>query len=122
MKHYRDLGVWLVCIPVRLAIGLVTLWVLRRHDAPPWVRYSLAAYAAWTALGFWVQALVIQPEVGGFGGVVWWGEVRWAHAALWSWAAVLLLAFDRWWAAVPLLVDVAVAVAATAHHQLRRVH
>jgi hypothetical protein len=115
----RDVLVWIVCIPVRLAIALMTLWILLRDPAPPsWVRLSVAAYAAWTAIGFWTQAIVVRPTVGGFGGVVWWTEARWIHALLWTTAAIFLATSSEWWGAVPLLVDVVVGIGNTTRHQL----
>ena len=114
----RAVLIWLLCIPVRVAIASIALWTLLRDPPPPvWVRYTVAGYVGWTALGFWTQAIVVRPTVGGFGGVVWWSGVRWVHAVLWTVAAILLATSDEWWAAVPLFVDVAVGVARTVQHQ-----
>lgn len=119
--HYptalRSVLVWTVCIPIRAAIAVVALWIVRR--APAWARYVLVGFASWTAIGFWAQALWIRPTVGGFGGPVWWTHARWAHATLWTTAAILLAATSEWWSTLPLFVDVLVAVLVTARYHLR---
>lgn len=111
---------WLVCLPVRLGIA-VLLGVARRRG-PPGVVYTAAAYALYTGLSLFWQALVLRPTHGGFGGKVWWGRPRWIHASLWTAAGVLLLVPEvPWWSATALLVvDVLVgAEAGACHHGLR---
>ena len=114
----RTLLFWAVCVPLRgaLAAGAATTLAY----GPRWTHYVFAGYAAWTASGFWWQALVVRPEFGGFGGRVWWSRPRWAHAALWTAAAVMLALGDgRWYFASPLIADALLAVGVGAAHYLR---
>mgnify|MGYP004021921481 CR=1 FL=1 len=116
----RAVLIWLVCIPTRVAIASLALWILVRNPPPPvWVRYTVAGYAGWTALGFWTQAIVVRPTVGGFGGIVWWSRVRWIHALLWTTATILLATSEKWWGSVPLFVDVLVGIGRTVQYQSR---
>jgi len=102
-------GVFLyVCLPVRalLAAGAAA------SSFP--LRYAYAAFAGYVASGLWLQAAVVRPRRGVFGGVVWWGTARWAHAPLWSLACVLLLLppVPAWAGASALAADVLLAAAA----------
>ena len=114
MESFRRMAVFCVCLPLRFALAAVTAWSLPL--APYWVRYSLAIYSAWTAFGFWLQATVVRPARGGFGGVVWWSSARWWHAVLWTLSSLFLFATDEWWASLPLFVDACFATWVTLRH------
>lgn len=110
---WRDVVFWGVCLPVR---SLVAWFAIDpRFDAQ---RLVVASFATYVAAGLWAQATVVRPERGGFGGRVWWERERWAHASLWSMAAVLSFATPSPVAGGPLLVDVLVAAGAKAVRSL----
>lgn len=105
---------WLGCIPLRLAIAWAALLVSLYAPAP-W-RRAFAGYAALTALGFayniWLAARGRKTH-GGFGGRVWWGRLRYAHAALWGGCAAALW-LGAPWAGLLLAGDVGLAIVAGA--------
>ena len=106
---------WHVCLQLRLwiAVGVLAVGTWR----PAWLTI-VAAYAAVTALGFWVNVVrtcLGLKRHGGLGGRVWWSRQRPVHAALWTAAAVAAASRNRW-AGVFLLADVALGIAAAANH------
>ena len=106
----------LVCIPVRIALTIVT------HSscgAPHWVRHTLAGFFAYVCLGF-VGQIYRNAQVGGFGGRVWWRWNRYLHAPLYA-LAILLLYTRCAYAWIPLLIDVTLALITGTEHYYRRV-
>lgn len=115
---------WSSCIPVRIAVLLVFTCTLilseRRRDDRQKVRLAAAVLLFVPAAGFWFNALVRKPRLGGLGGVVWWGQVRWVHAVLWSLAGLSVVLGREWHEMSALLgADVALGVAAGSFHYSR---
>ena len=110
---------WAVCVPLSGAIAVGAAATLAY--GPRWTHYVFAGYAAWTASGFWTQALVVRPEPTAARRTPACGRARrWAHAALWTAAAVMLALGDgRWYFASPLIADALLAVVVGAVHDLR---
>lgn len=98
---HRTILFLLVCLPIRFLIAVAAAVSC---DGPEWVRYVVAAYCIWTALGFLWQLLVLRPTHGAFGGKVWWGGVRWIHATSFATAAVLLVTRCEY-GVIPLVFD-----------------
>lgn len=108
---------WAVCIPVRLGVAAAALTI--GYVAPRWLPL-VAVYAAFTALGFAYNAvltLVGKKRYGGFGGLVWWAEVRWVHLVLWTSTAVLAFRHVPWAGAI-LLADACLGIGAGGWHFL----
>lgn len=109
---------WGVCIPVRIAVGVIAL--VAGLYMPLYALPLLALYTGATTLGFLHNAALAlrgQKSRGVFGGIVWWNRVRWVHIALWATTCVLAMAKIRWAAAL-LLVDAFIGIAAGYVHSI----
>lgn len=104
----RSLVFYLVCIPVRASLAVVTSVAC---DAPDWVRHVLAGFFAYVSIGF-VGQIFRDAPYGGFGGPVWWKWNRYFHAPLYALALVLLYTRCEY-AWTPLVADLAVALVPT---------
>ena len=112
----RKLLFWSCCVPVRCAVAAAALVV--GYLFPEWLRL-LSIYTAATALGFLYNAFLTlagAKRFGGFGGRVWWAEMRWLHVALWTGTSALALAGVRWAGAL-LCADVVAGAMAAAYLQ-----
>ena len=102
---------WGVCIPIRTAIALASLWL--GYAYPTKALPILAAYTGATAIGFAYNAVLAcmgRKSVGGLGGPVWWTELRYVHTVLWGVTSVAAGVFRLPWAGSILLVDVMVGI------------
>jgi hypothetical protein len=100
----RNALFWVVCIPVRTSLGVAAL--LFAEYALWWALYVHAAIASLQLAGLVRAALDKTKTRGGFGGLVWWRELRLVTGL--CHAAFVGLAFARvWWAGWMLIIDAA---------------
>lgn len=77
------------CVPVRLIIA--SLITFLKHDA--FLKILIQVYLFTTAFVFTVQlyrTIIGTKKKGGFGGEIWWRELRYIHIALYITAGVLV--------------------------------
>lgn len=102
---------WTVCLPIRIFLAGVVLAVGLRPGTRPYLPV-LAVYTGCTTLGF-VNAARLQRQgvksTGGFGGPIWWRELRVVHAFLWLGCTIGSLVSWRF-AGAFLATDVLVAI------------
>lgn len=114
---WRRIVFFLVCIPVRITIMMVTFSICA---APHWARHALAGFFAYVSIGF-VGQIYRNAQIGGFGGQIWWNWNRYLHAPLYALAILLLYTLCQY-AWIPLLIDVTLALTTgTEHYYYRRV-
>lgn len=93
MKHLVWLF-WLGCIPLRLLLSSLVLWI---GIVKPQLLMLFGVYAAVTATGFGINVIRAakgNKQVGGLGGTIWWTHMRYVHIILWTCASIL--AFYEW--------------------------
>ena len=108
----RALLFWFVCIPVRLAIGVLATILTYLNNTELFL--IVGAYAGITCLGFLHQSLLTLlgwKTTGFLGGEVWWSGVRWIHTILWGLCSLLCFLQVRG-AGICLIVDVCVGALA----------
>lgn len=115
-ETWRRMAFLLVCVPVRIALTIVTY---SSCEAPHWVRHTLAGFFVYVSVGF-VGQIYRNAQIGGFGGQVWWSWNRYLHAPLYA-LAILLLYTRCEYAWIPLLIDVTLALITGTEHYYRRV-
>lgn len=79
--------IWSGCLPARAGLAVAVMWLA--HAKPPGAMPIVAALLLVPAVGFGGQWLLGGRTRGAFGGPVWWGHARLAHAVLYLAAAVL---------------------------------
>lgn len=77
---------WLSCIPVRLCVGALALFLTLGHRDIAF--YTVGVIAGVVATGFAVKGYLSHTH-GAFGGRVWWKRARLVHSMLWMLCAVL---------------------------------
>ena len=102
----RKVLFYFVCIPVR------TLWAGVTILLPLYSFTALKVFSLLNVLpiSFWIYyTFVSKKKVGGFGGVVWWHEMRLIHAIIHT--TFIILAFiHSHYAGVVLIADVNIGV------------
>ena len=102
---------WLACMPIRLLVATAILVAIREKGAT-WIRLAmvfLVVAAAGFAIQF-VRTALGTLSKGGFGGEIWWQELRLFHALCYAVAAALIH-FDSVYGACLLFVDPLVGAA-----------
>ena len=74
------LAFWFVCVPVRLLL----VWLVWHQASTRWSFLALLV-----SMGFLLKVFQ-DPEIGFFGGSVWWAELRKVHVVLWFLAAACI--------------------------------
>ena len=119
----RRLLFFTACLGLRWLIAFMIGWLSYHlhHSSPSrWMELSRVlaiGFSVWVGLGFLYTASV-RKKVGGFGGEVWWQEMRYVHATLWI-ASAVLLAWPNvtWWVrALPSVVDASTGTLAGLWH------
>ena len=113
----RKLLFWVACIPTRLAIGILALYLTFNVNTP-FAFILVGAVTSVITLGFLlniVRAFHDPDRKGGLGGVIWWNETRIVHFAMYITCAIT--AFLRWpYSGVFIIADALLAIIFGVYH------